>query len=158
MDNLNATSLDRRIVAFARQSAEPIVRWGLFIVFFWFGMLKVVGQSPISPLVEALFQRTIPYMNFSTFIVLFGIFECLLGILFLIRGAERLAIIFLAFHMLLTFLPLVLLIERTWSGFLVPTMEGHYIIKNILIIGAALTLVARSDPSKGIDGFAENGG
>ena len=42
-----------------------------------------------------------------------------------------------------TALPLVLLPEVSWKTFpLVPTLEGQYIIKNLVIIGSALVLGA----------------
>ena len=64
----------------------PVARFGLFVIFFWFGILKVLGMSPASPLVAELFAKTIPFMSFGTFIILFGLFECLIGVLFAIRG------------------------------------------------------------------------
>ena len=66
--------------------------FGLFVIFFYFGFLKVIGSSPASPLVEQLFGETITFMSFGTFIILFGLFECLIGILFIIRGFERIVI------------------------------------------------------------------
>ena len=57
----------------------------------------------------------------------------LIGILFLIRGLERLVIALLCMHLLMTALPLVLLPQITWHAFLVPTLAGQYIIKNILL-------------------------
>jgi len=137
---------DEKIIAFARRVALPMARFGIFLVFFWFGALKVAGLSPASPLVEQLFERTIPFMSFGTFIVLFGLLECGIGILFLIPRLDRVAIAFLVFHMTTTLLPLVLLPSETWSGFLVPTLEGQYIIKNILIIAAAIAIAARLTP------------
>jgi len=48
--------------------------------------------------------------------------------------------------MLMTFLPLFILPEVTWSGFLVPTLEGQYIIKNIVIIATAIGIVTNLRP------------
>ena len=45
-----------------------------------------------------------------------------------------------------TILPLFLLTTVTWSGFMVPTLEGQYIIKNILIIAAAIGIAANLHP------------
>lgn len=138
--------IDETIIALARRLALPLARFGIFLVFFWFGALKVVGLSPASPLVQELFERTIPVMPFSTFIVLFGLVECAIGILFLIPRWERVAIAALVFHMTTTLMPLFLLPQATWSGFLVPTLEGQYIIKNILIIAAAIVIAAELEP------------
>ncbi len=139
-------SLDIKIISFFRKISTPVARIGLFIVFFWFGILKVFGESPASPLVQALFERTVHFMSFDTFLILFGIFECLIGIFFLIRGLERVVIPMLFLHMITTFMPLFLLPEVTWSGFLVPTMEGQYIIKNFVIIALAIGLAAHLHP------------
>ncbi len=124
----------------------PVARFGLFVVFFWFGVLKIFELSPASELVENLFEKTVPVMSFELFLILFGLFECLIGILFLIRGMERLAIVLLFFHMVATFMPLFLLTGETWSGFMVPTMEGQYIIKNLLLIAVAIGIASHLHP------------
>jgi hypothetical protein len=111
-------------------------------------MLKVVGLSPASGLVQSLFERMIPFMNFSTFIILFGLLECLIGILFLFHGFERIVIPLLFLHMVTTFLPLFVLPHVTWSGFLVPTLEGQYIIKNLVVIGLAVGVASHLHPMK----------
>jgi hypothetical protein len=49
-------------------------------------------------------------------------------------------------HMIMTFLPLIFLPSTTWSGFLVPTLEGQYIIKNLVIIAAAMGIAAHLVP------------
>jgi uncharacterized membrane protein YkgB len=140
-------AIDLEIIHAFRKLSVPVARFGLFIVFFWFGALKVVGQSPASPLVEGLFNATFPIdMSFGTFLILFGLFECLIGILFVIRGAERVVIPLLFIHMATTVMPLVFLPAATWSGFLVPTLEGQYIIKNILVIAAAIGIAAHLHP------------
>ena len=139
-------SLDIEIIHFFRRISEPVARIGLFVVFFWFGALKVFGASPATPLVQALFQHTIPFMPFSAFIILFGLFEMLIGLLFLFKGCERVVIPLLFLHMITTFLPLFLIPQETWSGFLVPTLEGQYIIKNLVIIAAAIGIAAHLHP------------
>jgi uncharacterized membrane protein YkgB len=141
-------AIDVRLIHFFRRISMPVARFGLFVVFFWFGLLKVVGLSPATELVQQLFAQTVDFISFSHFIILFGLFECLIGILFLIRGAERVVIPLLFLHMITTFLPLFLLPSETWSGFLVPTLEGQYIIKNLVIIAAAIGIAAHLHPVK----------
>lgn len=109
----------------------------LFIVFVWFGALKLFGLSPASPLVTDLFNNTLGIMlpiTADTFIILFGAFEVLIGILFIIPRMEKLAMTLLIPHMITTIMPLFLSSEMTWSGLLTPTLEGQYIIKNVIII------------------------
>jgi uncharacterized membrane protein YkgB len=57
----------------------------LFVVFFWFGAIKMTGMSPANELVNALLMK-IPVMNlwpFESFIVVLGLVEMLIGVRFL---------------------------------------------------------------------------
>ncbi len=135
-----------RLINFFKKVSLPVARVSIFIIFFWFGILKVFGLSPASQLVQNLFEATVPIMSFDLFIILFGVFECLIGVLFLIKGAERVAILLLFIHMVMTLGPLVLLTEETWQRFLVPTLEGQYIIKNLVIIASAIGIASHLHP------------
>ena len=141
-------NIDTKLITFFRAVSIPMARFGLFVVFFWFGILKVLGLSPASGLVADLFAHTIPFMSFGSFIILFGLFECLIGVLFLIKGCERIVIPLLMFHMVTTFMPLYFLPTVAWKGLFVPTLEGQYIIKNLVIIAAALGIAAHLHPIK----------
>lgn len=134
--------IDARIIIFMREISVPASRIALFVVFFWFGTLKVFAYSPANPLVAALLASILPLVIFSQFIVFFGAYEMAVGIAFLIPGLERFAIALLVPHMITTFLPLVLLPQMTWQSFLAPTLEGQYIIKNLLILALAVGVAA----------------
>jgi uncharacterized membrane protein YkgB len=140
--------IDLGLIRFFNRTAEPMARFGIFVVFFWFGILKVLGLSPATPLVEHLFNVTIHFMPFSAFLIGFGIFEMVIGILFLFQGFERIVMPLLLIHMVTTFGPLVFLPQVTWQHFLVPTLEGQYIIKNLVIIAAAMGIAAHLHPLK----------
>ena len=139
-------AIDIKIIKFFKKVFLPTARFAIFVVFFWFGLLKVLGLSPASGLVQNLFEKTIPFMGFDLFLVLFGVFECLIGVLFLIRGFERVAIPLLFIHMVTTAGPLVMLPEETWQSFFVPTLEGQYIIKNLVIIATAIGIASHLRP------------
>lgn len=143
---MNFRKTDIEVIHFFRKISVPVARFGLFVIFFWFGVLKVIGLSPASGVVQRLFETTIPWMSFSAFIILFGLLEMLIGVLFLIKGAERVVIPLLLMHMITTFMPLFLLKGETWSGFLTPTLEGQYIIKNLALIAAAFGIAANLHP------------
>src|SRR5947207_340347 len=100
---------------------KNFIRSALFIIYFWFGILKLFGQSPANPLVSNLLERTLPFISFSTFIILLGLFEMLIGLLFLFPQLTKIAKIFFTVHMVVVFMPLILLPQITWSGFLIPT-------------------------------------
>ena len=125
----------------------PAARISLFIVFFWFGLLKALGLSPASSLVHGLFDSTLGWaMPFSAFYIAFALFECLIGILFLIKGAVRIVIPLLFVHMIMTFLPLVFLPTESWQAPFVPTLVGQYIIKNLVLIATAIGIAAHLHP------------
>ncbi len=137
---------DARIIQFIRAISSPLGRASLFVVFFWFGILKIIYVSPANTLVEALLVQSLPFIPFDTFIVFLGLYEMLIGISFLIPGLERLAIALLIPHMIATFLPLILLTHITWNAFFVPTLEGQYIVKNLVIFSLALGIAAHLHP------------
>ncbi len=148
MMNDTFSTLDNTIIRAAQKISLPLARFAIFVVFFWFGILKVIGTSPANPLVQGLMEKTIPFMTFGQFIVLFGIYEMIIGIVFLFPKLVRLAIALLVPHMITTFLPLVLLPSVTWQEFFVPTLEGQYIIKNLVIIALALAIASHLEPTQ----------
>ncbi len=145
---MSINTLDLDIIKICKKIGVPLARFGIFIIFFWFGLLKVIGLSPAEPLVQNLFEHTIPFISFGTFIVLFGLFECLIGVLFIIRGMERIVIPLLFIHMITTVLPLFVLSDMTWTNTMVPTLTGQYIIKNVAIIACAIIIASNLTPIK----------
>jgi uncharacterized membrane protein YphA (DoxX/SURF4 family) len=131
-------SIDRRIAGFMWKYGHFVLRMALGIIFIWFGSLKFFpGLSPAAELVE----RTIYWLPPSYFIPVLAAWEVLIGICLLVRPLIRLGIFLLFAQMVGTFLPLVVLPEATWRVFpYAPTMEGQYILKNLVIIGAALVI------------------
>jgi uncharacterized membrane protein YkgB len=129
-----------------KKISMPFARIALFIVFFWFGILKIMGTSPANPLVADLLHATMPFMQWDTFIFCFAIYEMIIGVSFLIPRLERLAIALLIPHMVMTALPLIFVPEMTWQGFMTPTLEGQYIVKNLVIIALAMSIAAHLHP------------
>jgi uncharacterized membrane protein YkgB len=120
----------------------PLARVSFFAVYFWFGLLKVLGLSPAEALVQELWSQTLSFIPFQNFVTFFACYEMAIGIAFLFPGLERLALYLLIPHMITTFGPLILLPHYTWKAFLVPTLAGHYIIKNLILIALGIALAA----------------
>lgn len=138
----------------AKQLSILLSRLALFLIYFWFGLLKVIGLSPASGMVQELFGKTLVHfplvsdMSPAFFVIVFGVIEMIIGVLFLIRGLEKVALVIFLAHMVTTILPLFCLGQSVWSHFLVPTLEGQYIIKNIALIACAVTIwSSRSTPN-----------
>jgi len=146
VNKANVLRLDERIIRLFRVSYIPLARFALFVVFFWFGFIKLTGMSPAGELAEALTAKTIGTEYFDLLFKLIALLECLVGILFLVPKAVRIVIPLLFFHMAVVCAPLVLVPEMTWQSFMVPTLEGQYIIKNIVIIAVAFGIAAHTEP------------
>lgn len=136
---------ETKITEIARDISMPLARFSLFLVYFWFGALKIFSTSPANPLVDSLLQKTLPFLTFNQFVVGFAISEMVIGLLFLIPKAFKLAVSLFFIHMVTTFLPLILLVDQTWQSFLTPTLEGQYIIKNLVLIALVITLIAKNN-------------
>jgi uncharacterized membrane protein YkgB len=137
---------DQKAITFFKRTYIPVARVALFIVFFWFGFIKLTGLSPASELAEALTAKTVGEEWFDLLFKLTAFLECLVGILFLIPKAVRIVVPLLFFHMAVVCAPLVLVPELTWQQPFVPTLEGQYIIKNVVIIALAFGIAAHTEP------------
>jgi uncharacterized membrane protein YkgB len=139
-------NMDTKLINWAGRHAVPFAKLALFFVYFVFGGIKVFFENgAANPLVVALLGKTMPFFPPDLFLTLFGCFEMLIGLLFILPKMERPALILLVLHIITTILPLFLLPEFTWNGFL-PTIEGQYIFKNILIIALGIVILASLKP------------
>ena len=136
--------IDLRITRWMARYSLDILRFALGVVFIWFGALKFFpGLSPA----EELVRNTIYFFNPDLVLPVLAAWEVLIGIGFLFgfftNKLQRLTILLLFMQMVGAALPLVLLPEVCWTNFpFVLTLEGQYIVKNLVIIGSALVLGA----------------
>ena len=137
--------LDLRITGTLARVGVPVVRVALGIVFLWFGVLKFFpGVSPA----ETLATRTIEQLTGGLVhpdlsLPVLAAWESLIGIGLILNRGMRAVLFLLAVQMAGTFTPLVLFPTETFSVWpFVPTLEGQYIIKNIVLIGAAMVVGA----------------
>ena len=132
-----ARVLDDTIVELMGRIGMPFLRIGIGVIFIWFGLLKPLGLSPAAELLA----NTVYWWTPEIVVPAIGWWEVAIGVTFLIPQLTRVAIFLLAIQMPGTFLPLVLLPEVCFTVF--PwglTLEGQYIVKNLVIIGAALVI------------------
>lgn len=139
-------SLDQKLIAWLRRSFIPMARVALFIIFFYFGLLKLLGESPAGPVAEALIAETVGLQYFDVLFKTLAILECVIGVLFLLPRATRVVIPLLFLHMLIVCSPLLLVPDLTWQKTLVPSLEGQYIIKNAAIIALAIGVASQINP------------
>jgi uncharacterized membrane protein YkgB len=139
-----AERIDELAASLARQWFVPAARASIFVIYFWFGFLKLIGVSPATPLASALVNHTIGAQYFGVSFKALAIYECALGILFLIPAATSVSFVLLVIHMGIVSSPLVLVASDAWTHPLVPTFEGQYIIKDLAIIALAIGILAHA--------------
>ena len=130
--------LDQQIINFMSGYGITILRIGLGIIFLWFGMLKFFpGLSPA----EELVRHTVYFIDPDIFIPVLALWESLIGIGLISGKFMRTTLLLLFLQMPGTALPLIMLPDQVWTIFPFGlTLEGQYIVKNLVLIGAGLVL------------------
>lgn len=141
MGNISLTKTDQGIAQKMKSLGIPALRISFGVIFIWFGILKPFGLSAA----EGLLKSTVAWLPLGepdTWLAVIGWWEVTIGLCFLFKWTTRAAIALLFLQMIGTFMPLVLMPEVTFQNghFLMPTIEGQYIIKNFMIISGALVL------------------
>lgn len=117
-------------------------RMSLFIVFFWFGLLKVLFISPAEGLVLHLHEELLgSLVAQQDFLLMLGLLECMIGVLWLFPKMTTLVFALFSIQMVTTFLPLIFLPKETWQNTFVLTLTGQYIIKNLVLVASAFTVI-----------------
>ena len=132
--------IDKTITTWMGDNGFVILRISLGIVFFWFGMLKFFpGLSPA----ENLVRNTVYFISPDIFIPILALWETTIGLGLITGKYMRITLLLLFLQMPGTALPLVILPDTVWTSFPYGlTLEGQYIIKNLVLIGGGLVLGA----------------
>ncbi|MDR5695615.1 MAG: DoxX family membrane protein [Armatimonadota bacterium] len=150
-------TVDRRVTAWMARHGIGLLRVSLGIVFLWFGFLKFFrGLSPA----QDLATRTISVLTFGRLspdvsILILAAWECLIGLGLLLGIFMRATLLLLWLQMLGTITPLFLFSSEVFTRIpYAPTLEGQYIIKNIVLISAGIVLGATVRGGKLTSGHA----
>ncbi len=116
----------------------PAMRLTLGLVFLWFGALKLFGASPVMNILE----HTYWFLPVRSFAVAIGVWEVLIGTGLLFKRALRCTVGLLCLHLAGTFLALVLapVLFFQDGNLLRLTVEGEFVVKNMVLIAAALVI------------------
>ena len=75
-----------------------LVRIPLFIIFFWFGFLKIINLSPAQELVmDTVYWM--PFLDAATWTIIIGIWEVFIAIFFLFKRTTLIAMVLLLIQM-----------------------------------------------------------
>lgn len=137
---------DEAAIGFVRRNGVMILRVALAIVFLWFGALKVFGVSPVADLVA----HTLPFLPPDVAVKGVGVLELVIGTLLLTGWAIRLTMLIFFLQMMGTFLVLVLEPEQSFQhgNPLLLTTQGEFVIKNLVLIAAGLTIAGSIEPAR----------
>ena len=115
--------------------------WVLFFFLVWLTEI-LSGLSPA----QDLAARTINQLSFGVIstevaVIILAAWECLIGLGLILRVFMRATLLLLFLQMLGTFAPLFLFPQEVFTHFpYAPTLEGQYIIKNLVLISAGLVI------------------
>jgi uncharacterized membrane protein YphA (DoxX/SURF4 family) len=137
--------LEERLTEWMAAHGIALLRITLGIVFFWFGVLKFFpGLSPA----QDLAGRTIEVLSFGLLrpevsLPVLATGECLIGVGLIAGLYMRATLLVLFAHMCGTLLPLFFFPAETFTRWpYAATMEGQYIIKNLVLVSAGIVLGA----------------
>lgn len=144
MDQTEFQVIDRRVTHWLAAHGLTLLRISIGLIFVWFGVLKFwPGLSPADELAtDTIDLLSLGLISGSIARVLLALLETAIGIGLITGKFMRLTLLLLVGQMLGAVTPLFLFPEVTWSHLFVPTLEGQYILKNIVLVSAALTIGA----------------
>ena len=128
-------------VAIIKPISIPLLRIAVGVIYVWFGILKIIGASPVADLVASM----MPFISPQAAVVGMGVAEVALGGL-LIAGlfVPWIAAIQIV-HLLGTFLVFVFQPALAFTGNpLFVTFEGEFIAKNLVLIAGLLVVAGYS--------------
>lgn len=129
--------IDSRVVAWMHRVGHRVDRLAIGLLFIWFGSLKVLGfKSATSIIAETVYLGS-PDLTAR----LLGGWEVAIGICLIAPGLARLGVALLAVRVPGTLMALLLKPEVCWTDtFLVPTIQGQYLIKDAILFAAAMII------------------
>ena len=129
---------DRRLIRSMHHSGIPVLRIALGLVFLWFGALKILGISPVSYLVA----NTYSFFPTEIFVSVLGALEVVIGLGLIFKLALRTTLALLWVQMLGTIISTLLNPAKFFTNEnpLLLTMEGEFIVKNLVLIAAGIVI------------------
>jgi uncharacterized membrane protein YkgB len=135
-----ADLVDRRIVNFMARHGIHLLRLAISVLYLWFGGLKLLNASPVAELVA----RAVFWLPPDLALAFIGWWEVLIGagLLFTHPVVVRATLFLLWLQIAGTFQVFFLLPEVAFQGGnpLLPTLEGQYAFKNLVLITAGLVI------------------
>jgi uncharacterized membrane protein YkgB len=131
------SELDDKIVAWLDRYGHRLHRLSLGGFFVWLGLLKPMGHETAT----SLLAHTVYFGSPEVMVLILGWWEVAIGLTMLYRPFVRIALVLLLLRIPGTLLAFILLPDITFIHFpLVPTPEGQYLIKDVVLFFAAMAI------------------
>lgn len=129
--------LDARVVSWLDRLGHPLHRVTLALVFLWFGTLKLYGH----PTATTILAHTVFIGQPDVTVRLLGAWEAAIGLCLLFPAMVRIALPLLLLRLLGTAAAMVIRSDVCFANSpLVPTPEGQYLVKDLMLFGAAAVI------------------
>jgi len=130
--------VDQRVVDVMAAYGLGLLRVSLGVVFIWFGLLKVIGVTPVADLVVAV----ISWVPAALSVPLVGIFEVVLGFGLVVGYGLRFTLLLLWLHLAGTFMLLLIRPDLAFQNGnpLFLTADGEFVIKNLVLISGGIAV------------------
>ncbi|TSC67249.1 MAG: hypothetical protein G01um101472_473 [Parcubacteria group bacterium Gr01-1014_72] len=131
-------TLDEGFIRLMRRHSVAILRIALGVVFLWFGLLKVFGESPVREFIALTYS----FLPADPFILVLGVWETAIGLGLIFKKFLRVTLGLLWLQMLGTFGVFLLEPSMFFSGGnpLLLTMEGEFVVKNIVLAASGIVI------------------
>lgn len=137
--------IDRKLTTLMARHGLSLMRVALGVIFLWFGALKFFpGLSPAQDLATRTIDvLTLGLIGPAVSIPVLAAWECAIGLGLVSGRFLRFTLLLLFAQMVGTMLPVLFFPAETFTRFpYAPTLEGQYIIKNLVLVTAGLVLGA----------------
>ena len=129
-----------RFMELAQKAARPFLRISLGLILLWIGALKFVDPSPVVGLLEA----SLAFLATNGFVYFLGVVEILCALALFANVATRyvaplLMLLFAGTLLIFVIAPSVAYGE---GGFPYLSLAGEFLLKDLVLFGAALAIVA----------------
>jgi uncharacterized membrane protein YphA (DoxX/SURF4 family) len=136
---------DEVITRWMARHGVRFLRLSLGLVFFWFGVLKFFpDMSPAEDLAtRTINELTLGLISEDIGLTILAAWECLIGLGLILGLFLRVILLLLFAQMLGAIAPVFMFPKEVFAHYpYAPTLEGQYIVKNLVLISAGLVIGA----------------
>lgn len=138
MNHKTFEKIDLILISEMHEWGIPALRIAIGIIFLWFGILKMIGMSPV----VGFLAQTYPLLSSEVGVWALGLIETVIGAGLCFRRMLKLSLVLLWFQLLGTlgtfFLAPSAMFQGGYPLFL--TFEGEFVLKNIVFFAASMVI------------------